>query len=219
MFFKRYYVAAILLIGITSCNAFSSTLAQTNSTANTFVDPNSRISFHYPSDWHIASQEYTNQLFRDNFTTNSLSGNSSSDVITSVAVVLPNSSNGDSFIISSVALPSPMSVDKYFENTKNKLISSSLNISNAIPISIANLNGVKYNVTSSNGPLQTQMLFVKDSEAIFIGYITGIKDQSKYIADINSIINSLMFEPNSQGSASHLSNTNESTHVQPALHS
>ncbi len=68
-----------------------------------------------------------------------------------------------------------------------------MHVSNAIPISISNLTGVKYNVTLPNGPLQTQMLFVKDSKGILIGYIMGIKDHLKYVADINSMINSLKF--------------------------
>jgi hypothetical protein len=166
-----------LLIGIISFNAFPKSVAQTNSTSNTFVDLKSEISFHYPPDWYVTSSQNTNSIFKNTLTTNSFSDNSS-DVIMSVAVLLPKSSNGDSFIISSVALPLPMTIDKYFENTKNKLISASMHVSNAIPISISNLTGVKYNVTLSNGPLQTQMLFVKDLKGIFIGYITVIKDQS-----------------------------------------
>ncbi len=193
MIFKIYLFTATLLIGIISCNAFSSVLAQTNNTSNTFVDSKSEISFHYPSNWHIASHETTNLIFKNTSIANSLSSNSSSSENSFVAVVLPNSSNGDSLIITSVTLPHPMSIDKYFEDTKNKLISSSLNVSKPAPITINNSTGVKYNVTSSNGPLQTQMLFVKDSKGILIGYITGPKDQSKYIADINSMIHSLKF--------------------------
>jgi hypothetical protein len=37
------------------------------------------------------------------------------------------------------------------------------------------------------------MLLVKNSKGILMGYITGPKAQSKYIADINSMINSLKF--------------------------
>ena len=70
------------------------------------------------------------------------------------------------------------------------------------PISISNLNGVKYNTTLPNGKSETQMLFVKDSNGIVITYVTGMTGQTKNFADINSIINSLTFKPNIQSTGS-----------------
>ncbi len=56
-----------------------------------------------------------------------------------------------SFVILTEALPFPISIDKYFENTKNQLRLASVPMGNAIPISINNLSGVKYNITLPNG--------------------------------------------------------------------
>lgn len=198
MSFRIYYAVIIMLFGIGLYNAFPNTLAQTNSTVNTYVDPKSGISFHYPSDWHVASQEYTKLLFRNTATINSLSGNISSNTITPVVIVLPESLNGASFVILSEALPFPISIDKYFEATKNQLRLSSVPVSNSIPTSIDNLSGVKYNITLPNGLTQTQMLFVKGSNGIVIAYIPGTKDKSKNLVDINSIINSLNLKSNIQ---------------------
>ncbi len=75
-------------------------------------------------------------------------------------------------------------------------------MSNAIPISINNVSGVKYNITLPNGIMQTQMLFIKDSNGIVIGYIPGTIDHVKNFVDINSIIKSLTFKSNSQGTGS-----------------
>jgi hypothetical protein len=204
MFFKINYFAIIMLgaIGVVSCNAFPNIIAQTNDTSNTFVDPKSGISFHYPSDWHIASQKYTRLLFENTAIINSLSGNNSSDAISPVVIVLPESLNGASFVILTEALPFPISIDKYFENTKNQLRLASVPMGNAIHISINNLSGVKYNITLPNGIMQTQMLFIKDSNGIVIGYIPGTIDHVKNLGDINSIIKSLTFKPNSQGTGS-----------------
>jgi hypothetical protein len=75
-------------------------------------------------------------------------------------------------------------------------------VSNAIPTSINNLSGVKYNITLHNGIMQTQMLFISGSTGIIIEYISGTRDQVKNFVDINSIINSLTFKSNSQGTGS-----------------
>ena len=63
MNYKVYYCVLIILIGIVSYNAFPSVIAQANNTSNIFTDSKSGVSFHYPSDWRIASKEYTNKLY------------------------------------------------------------------------------------------------------------------------------------------------------------
>jgi hypothetical protein len=166
------------------------------------VDPKSGISFHYPSNWHIASQQYTKLLFENTVLINPLSGNNSYDVFTTVAIILPESLNGSSFVILTEVIPFPISIEKYFKTTKNQLRSSSVPVSNAIPTSINNLSGVKYNITLHNGIMQTQMLFISGSTGIIIEYISGTRDQVKNFVDINSIINSLTFKSNSQGTGS-----------------
>ncbi len=51
--------------------------------------------------------------------------------------------------------------------------------------------------------MQTQMLFIKDSNGIVIGYTSWNNlDHVKNLGDINSIIKSLTFKPNSQGTGS-----------------
>ena len=198
MFLKIYYFAIIMFVGIVSYSVFPNALAQTNSTVNTFVNPKSGISFHYPSDWHVASQEYTKAIFGNTATIKSLSGNISSNTVTPIVILFPESLNGASVNILSEALPFPMTVDKYFENSKNQLKLLSMSVSKDTPISIGNLNGVKYNIILPNGISETQMLFTKGSNGIIITYIKGITGQSKSFANINSIINSLTFKPNSQ---------------------
>jgi hypothetical protein len=166
------------------------------------VDPKSGISFHYPSNWYIASQQYTKLLFENTVLINPLSGNNSYDVFTTVAIILPESLNGSSFVILTEVIPFPISIEKYFKTTKSQLRSSSVPVSNAIPTSINNLSGVKYNITLHNGIMQTQMLFISGSTGIIIEYISGTRDQVKNFVDINSIINSLTFKSNSQGTGS-----------------
>lgn len=191
-----------MFVGIISYNAFPNALAQTNGTVNTFVDPKSGISFHYPSDWRVASQEYTKSLLGNTITIKSLSNNVSSIVVTPIAILFPESLNGASFNIISEVLPFPTTIDKYFENAKKQLMLRNMSVGKDTPISISNLNGVKYNTTLPNGKSETQMLFVKDSNGIVITYVTGMTGQTKNFADINSIINSLTFKSNIQSTGS-----------------
>ena len=191
-----------MFVGIVSYSVFPNALAQTNSTFNTFVDPKSGISFHYPSDWHVASQEYTKSLFGNTAAIKSLSGNISSSTITPIVILFPESLNGASVNIISEVLPFPITVDKYFENAKKQLKLRSMPASKDTPISISNLTGVKYNITLPNGISETQMLLSKDSNGIIITYATGITGQSKSLPNINSIIKSLTFKPNNQSTGS-----------------
>ncbi len=77
-------------------------------------------------------------------------------------------------------------------------MSQGVPINKSTPVTISNLNGIKYNLTLPNGAYQTQILFVKDSNGIVVAYIPGIKDHSKNINDINSILGSLTFNSSNQ---------------------
>jgi len=200
-----------MLVGIVSYNAFPSVLAQANNTtSNIFTDSKSGISFHYPSDWQIASKEYTNKLYGNPSNTNaSITSILHIGTITPIAIALPASLNGASFIVLSETLPFPVSVQKYFESTKNQLMSQGVPINKSTPITISNLNGIKYNLTLPNGVYQTQILFVKNSNGIVVAYIPGIKDHSKNIGDIHSILGSLTFKTINQNN--NTNNTNIAT--------
>ena len=129
--------------------------------------------------------------------------------ITPIAIALPASLNGASFIVLSETLPFPVSVEKYFESTKNQLMSQGVPINKSTPVTISNLNGIKYNLTLPNGVYQTQVLFVKDSNGIVVAYIPGIKYYSKNIGDITSILGSLTFKTSNQNNT--VKNTNIAT--------
>ena len=199
MNYKIYYFVLIILVGIASYNVFPSILAQTNNTtSNIFTDSKSGISFHIPEDWRIASKEYTNIIYGNPTNTNASTNSSRVSIITPIAIALPASLNGASFGILSETLPFPISVNNYFDNNKNQLRLAGLSLNNVTSISINNLKGVKYNRISPNGIIQTQMLFVKDSNGIVITINSGFSNKLKNTEDINSIIKSLAFKPNSQ---------------------
>ena len=211
MNYKVYYCVLIILIGIMSYNAFPSVIAQANNTSNIFTDSKSGVSFHYPSDWRIASKEYTNKLYGNPVNSNASINNIHISTITPIAIALPSSLNGASFIVLSETLPFPVSVTKYFESTKNQLMSQGVPINKSVPVTISNLNGIKYNLTLPNGAYQTQILFVKDSNGIVVAYIPGIKDHSKNVGDINSILGSLTFKTHNQNNI--VNNTNRTTSI------
>jgi hypothetical protein len=57
------------------------------------------------------------------------------------------------------------------------------------------MNRLKYNVTSTNEPyLQTQILFVDDSNAFVVGYTVGETEKSQNIRDINSMADFLRID-------------------------
>ena len=130
---------------IISCNVFQNVLAQTNGRVKTFIDPKSGISFQYPSDWRVASQDYTKSLLGNPITIKSLLNNISSSIITSIVILFPESLNGTSFNIVSEMLPFPTTIDKYFENAKKQLMLRNMSVGKDTPIVLSNLNGVKYN--------------------------------------------------------------------------
>ena len=197
MFVKASHIIIVLLLSVSFSNITPNIEAQTNDASNTFEDPKTGITFQYPSDWQVASQEYTDRVFG----TSDGSG-STTDAIVSL---LPESVNGAAFDILSEILPFPMSVEKYYEMGKSQILSDpTAEVSNAVPISIAGTNGLKYNITFSDpeyqGFLQTQIAFIKDSTAFIIMYNLGHNDQSKDMASINSVTNSLTFKGTTNGS-------------------
>lgn len=100
-----------------------------------------------------------------------------------------------------------MSVEKYYETFKTSLLSDpSVEVSNAVPISIVGTNGIKFNIAyyypGEPDNIQTQIAIIKDSTAFTIGSNLGYDEQSKDRASINSIINSLTFKGTTNGSGS-----------------
>ncbi|HSF51411.1 MAG TPA: hypothetical protein VLA74_11675 [Nitrososphaeraceae archaeon] len=167
-----------------------------NNTINTFEDPKTGISIQYPSDWEIASKEFSEAL--DKSTDEmlyTLSDQQISQISTTVVDIYPKSLNGAMLGITSELLPFPIPLEQYMElniqSLKMDLGDISLSLSKSIPVSIGNLNGLKYNLTfPDNSFTQTQIAFVKDSKAFIIFYNLGETEQSKHIDDINLIINS-----------------------------
>ncbi len=214
MLLKTFNFIILILLGAGSLGTIQTALAQAPSIpTNTFSDPASGISFNYPSDWTIASKDYTNSFFgnpADNTASTTTTPTSTLSPSTKpIALVLPQSLDGTNLIILSEVLPFPITVDKYIEITKSHL--TTIPMSNAIPFSIANSNGLKYTLSLPNDLNQTQIAFVKGSKAFVVGYNLGSGDQAKDTADINSIINSISSNPeflsNGQGLTSQ-SNTN-----------
>lgn len=215
MLLKTFNFIILILLGVGSLGTIQTALAQAPSIpANTFSDPASGISFNYPSDWTIASKDYTNSFFgnpADNTasTTTTTTTSTLSPSTKPIALVLPQSLDGTNLIILSELLPFPITVDKYIEITKSH--PTTIPMSNAIPFSIANSNGLKYTLSLPDDLNQTQIAFVKGSKAFVVGYNLGSGDQAKDTTDINSIINSISSNPeflsNGQGLTSQ-SNTN-----------
>ena len=89
-----------------------------------------------------------------------------------------------------------MPVEEYTDLTRNSLLTDpTIKLSNNLPISLSNMCGLKYNVTSTSNPyLQTQILFVNDSNAFVVGYTVGETEKSQNIMDINSIVDSFRID-------------------------
>lgn len=201
MIFKINWLMTIVILVVLSSSTSSSlysVAAQTNSTWATFNDSETGISFQYPSDWHTASQEYLNMMFRSDSGTDS---NSSSiqdmeSNVNPIAMILPESLSGSAFFILSELLPFNLPIDRYFELTKeNIMIDPTANVSDPIPVAVGDLNGLKYNITSNtgSGTVQTQMMFVNDSKGYIVASQVGNADQVKESQDLDSIIATLKF--------------------------
>jgi hypothetical protein len=194
MFTKLYYVLASVLFGITVSIIVDTVGGQTNSTLNTFKDSKTGITVQYPSNWHVASKEYTNSYYGNS--EDMVDTSQSTGVSSPIVMLVPESLSGSSFTILSEILPFPISVEKYFESTKQSfLFLPNTLISDPVPVSLGGLTGLKYNVSSSNLPefVQTQTLFVKDSKGMAIVSNLGQTEQSKEASELNSIANSVKF--------------------------
>ena len=205
MSYKISWLMAIVILVILSSftSSIHSVAAQKSITSITFNDPKTGISFQYPSDWHTASQEYLNMMFGDDLGTDS----NSSDIqdkesnVNPIVMILPESLSGSAFFILSEILPFNLPIDRYFELTKeNILLDPTYYVSDPMPVTVGEMNGLKYNVTSNTGSgiTQTQMMFVSNSKGYIFASQVGNTDQTKESQDLNSIIATLKFN----GSAS-----------------
>jgi hypothetical protein len=194
MFPKVYYVLVCVLFGVAVSIIVNTVEAQTNDTINTFKDPKTGITLQYPSNWQVASKEYTNSIYGNS---EDMADTSQSSGTTSPIVMLvPESLSGSSFAILSEILPFPLSLEKYFESTKRSfLLSPEVSISDPVPVSLGGLNALKYNVSYSDLPdfVQTQTLFVKDSKGFIIASTLVSTEQSNESLELNSITNSVKF--------------------------
>jgi hypothetical protein len=158
----------------------------TNRTLNTFKDSKTGISFQYPSDWQIASDEYVKSVYGES--------------VEVIVFILPKSLDGSSLSILYEVLPFSMSADEYLEIAKKTLLDEKISMSTIIPVSIGTLTGYQYNVTIPEETFtdgfytQTQILFVNDSKAFIMTYNLGETDKSKDLADIKSILDSFNIE-------------------------
>ena len=152
------------------------TNSPTNHTLNTFNDPESGLSFQYPLDWEVASDEYLKSLDPPDDT---------------VVLMVPKSLGEVSImLITQKEMPISISSDEYIELAKIALTGEKISIGDAIPVSIKSLQGSKYNVTESGEVIQTHVIFMKDTTAIDIAYVLDKANMAKNLEDIESMINS-----------------------------
>jgi hypothetical protein len=129
MFLKTYNFTIVLLLGAESFGAIQTTLAQAPSIpVNAFSDPTSGISLIYPSDWTVASKDYTDAFFGNPVVANPSSDYDSSSNSSQfhpntapIVLLLPKSLDGASLVTLSEILPFPITVDKYIEHTKSHI--------------------------------------------------------------------------------------------------
>ena len=192
---KKIVTIPLILFFISFLFLFPVVLGQTNVTKTTFQDPHTGITFHYPSDWKLTTKEYVDAILGDRDYMNS-GLDQDPKLVEPVVLLLPESLDGSSFLILSELLPFPVPIEKYTELTRNSFLTDpTITLSNNIPISIGNMSGLKYNVTSTSDPYsQTQILFVNDSNAFAVGYTVGEIEKSQNIMDINSMVDSLRID-------------------------
>lgn len=191
----KFVILPLFLFFISFLFIFPVVLGQTNVTKTTFQDPSTGITFQYPSDWKVANKEYADAMLGNGGDMdNGL--NQDPNLVEPIVLLLPESLDGSSFLILSELLPFPVSIEMYTDLTRNSLLTdSTIKLSDNLPISLGNMSGLKYNVTSTSDPyLQTQILFVNDSNAFVVGYTVGETEKSQNIMDINSMIDSLRID-------------------------
>jgi len=158
----------------------------TNNKLHTFRDSKTKVSFQYPSDWEVASDEYIQSTYEGD-----------SEGI--IAVMLPKSLDGSSMSIQYEKLPFSISANEFVKaarkDLERTLSGQKVSMSDPVPVSIGSLDGYKYNITKSdetfpNGVfVQTQVVFIKDSKLFIIAYSLAEKDTTK-VSDIDSMLNS-----------------------------
>jgi len=158
----------------------------TNNKLHTFRDSKTKVSFQYPPDWEVASDEYIQSTYEGD-----------SEGI--IAVMLPKSLDGSSMSIQYEKLPFPISANEFVEaakkDLKKTLSEEKVSMSDSIPVSIGSLDGYKYNITKSdetfpNGVfVQTQVVFIKNSKLFIIAYSLAETDTAK-VSDIESMLDS-----------------------------
>ena len=192
---KKIVTIPLFLFLISFLFVFPIVLGQSNVTKTTFQDPHSGITFQYPSDWKVTTKEYVDAILGDKDDMDA-GLNQDPKLVEPIVLLLPESMDGSSFLILSELLPFPVPLEKYTELTRNSLVADpTIKLSNNLPISLGNMSGLKYNVSSASDPYsQTQILFVDDSNAFVVGYTAGETEQSKNIMDINSMIGSLRID-------------------------
>jgi hypothetical protein len=192
---KKIVTMPLLLLLISFLFAFPIALGQTNVTKTTFQDPHTGITFQYPANWKVTTNEYTNAILGDKDIADT-GLYQDSNLVKPIVLLLPESMDGSSFLILSELLPFPVPLEKYAELTRNSLVTDpTIKLSNTLPILLGNMSGLKYNVSSTSDPYsQTQILFVDDSTAYVVGYTVGETGQSKNYMDIDSMIDSLRID-------------------------
>ena len=191
----KFVILPLFLFLVSFLFIFPVVLGQTNVTKTTFQDPRTGITFQYPSDWKVANKEYVDAMLGDSGgMDNGL--NQDPKLVEPIVLLLPESLDGSSFLILSELLPFPVPIEEYIDLTRNSLLTDhTIKLSNNLPISLSNMSGSKYNVTSTSDPyLQTQILFVNDSNAFVVGYTVGETEKSQNIMDINSMVDSLRID-------------------------
>jgi hypothetical protein len=192
---RKIVIIPLFIFLLSFLFVFTIALGQTNVTKTTFHDPHNGITFQYPSDWKETTKEYVNAILgeKDSMDTGL---NKDPKLVEPIVLLLPESMDGSSFLILTELLPFPVPLEKYTELTRSSLVTDpEIKLSNNLPISLGNMSGLKYNVSSTSDPYsQTQILFVNDSNAFVVGYTIGDAEQSKNIVNINSMIDSLRID-------------------------
>lgn len=175
--------------------------SDTASEVKTFRDSKTKVSFEYPSDWEVASDEYIESTY----------GDSEGFIVG----MFPKSLDGSSISVIYEELPFSMSAKEYVDIIEKSLQEEKdTSMSKPIPISIGSLDGYKYNVTIPDETLpdgefvSTQIVFVKNSKAFAVTYLLGA-EMAKHLEDIESMIDSFEIN-NSNKDNDNIENDNES---------
>lgn len=91
---------------------FPVVLGQTHVTKTTFQDPRSGITFHYTTDWKVTTKEYIDAILGDK---DDIDSGLYQDPrpVGPLVLLLPESLDGSSFLITSELLPFPVPIEKY----------------------------------------------------------------------------------------------------------